>query len=62
MCYNYSIAQQTEWISNGVDHISKMVGSMFLEIDDLGNENICTEKDLLNVIHELDKQNKPRIY
>ena len=48
----------TEWISNGVDHISRMVGSMFLGIDDPGNENTCTEKDMLTVIHELDKQNK----
>ena len=48
----------TEWISNGVDHISRMVGSMFLGIDDPGNENTCTENDMLTVIHELDKQNK----
>ena len=45
----------TEWISNGVDHISRMVGSMFLGIDDPGNENTCTENDMLTVIHELDK-------
>lgn len=41
----------TEWISNGVDHISRMVGSMFLGIDDPGNENTCTENDMLTVIH-----------
>lgn len=48
----------TEWIKNGVDHISRIINAMFLGIDDPGNENTCTEKDLLTVIHELDKQNK----
>ena len=47
-----------EWICNGIDHISRMVNALFLGIDDPGNENTCTEKDLLTVINELDKQNK----
>ena len=47
-----------EWICNGIDHISRMVNALFLGIDDPGNENTCTEKDLLTVINEMDKQNK----
>lgn len=47
-----------EWILNGVDHISRMIDALFLGIDDPGNENTCTEKDLLTVINDLDKQNK----
>lgn len=47
-----------EWILNGVDHISRMIDAFFLGIDDPGNENTCTEKDLLTVINDLDKQNK----
>ena len=39
-----------EWICNGIDHISRMVNALFLGIDDPGNENTCTEKDLLTVI------------
>lgn len=47
-----------EWISNGIDHISRSIDAMFLGIDNPGNENACTEKDLLTVIRDLDKQDK----
>lgn len=47
-----------EWLCNGIDHISRSIDAMFLGIDNPGNENTFTEKDLLTVIRELDRQNK----
>lgn len=47
-----------EWINNGTDHISRSIDAMFLGIANPGNENTCTEKDLLTVIRDLDKQDK----
>ncbi len=48
----------TDWISNGVDYISRIIDSFFLGIDDPGNENTSTDNDFCTVIGELDKQNK----
>ena len=48
----------TEWLRNGIDHISRSIDAMFLGVDNLKDENTFTENDLLTVIKELDKQNK----
>ncbi len=47
-----------EWLRNGKNHISRSIDAMFLGIDDPGNENTYTDRDLLTVIRELDKQDK----
>lgn len=47
-----------DWISGDIDYISRMISSFFLNIPDPGNENTCTNKDLMGVISELDKASK----
>lgn len=47
-----------EWLRDGTDYISRMIGSFFLDVKDPGNENTYTPDDLLTVIKKLDEQNK----
>lgn len=47
-----------EWLRDGTDFVSRMIGSFFLDVKDPGNENTYTPDDLLTVIKKLDEQNK----
>ncbi len=47
-----------EWLANGQDHISRAIDSLFLGIDNPGNENTRCNADLINVISLLNALNK----
>lgn len=47
-----------EWLTNGQDHISRVIDSLFLGIDNPSNENTRCKDDLINAIKDLNDLNK----
>lgn len=47
-----------DWLVNGTNNISRVIDSLFLGIDNPGDENTHCEKDILTCIRTLNEQNK----